>query len=659
MLRINAKELKLFKPNIIVYLVKNQSMKKLLILAVGLFFWHSALFAQDYKIHRVKKGETITEIAKQYGVSEEAIYKMNPDAKTENISAKTLVIPTGDTKDKDKNENATKNVVRFKDYRVQKKETLYHLAKENGIRVKDLKKYNPYLEKEELGEGDVIQIPIFTEKKTVNYNQSIQNSSFKNLQHIVLPKEGKYRIAKKYGMTIEELEKMNPEMGQLQPGQVLRVSNPNASSEKFRIYKVQPKDTYYSLTKRFNTSKEAMEELNPILTQEGLEAGMELKIPEEEMEGAENQMVEETIKKINLENHLTNFETKKVAVMLPFNLQKFDRDSVNKAKQIKSDRVLRISLDFYSGVLAAIDSVKKMGIPVKAQVFDTQQSKSKIDQIFDSNNFDDFQLVIGPLLTTNIAEATRRLSSANVPVLSPLTGGDLKESPNLFQTRPTDYIMEETLIAYIDSTKAGKNILILADKKHQRLAQKIKSAIPSARIINQANAEYLQRSDLTKYLKKDQKNWIVLEADDYGLVSNATSYLNSMVRNYDIRLFTTEKNDIYEEEVSNRYLSNLHFTYTSIAKEYDVVNSNTFMKTYHKNYGIFPGKYAVRGFDLTFDALLRLASANDFYDAADRKGTTEYVENKFNYQKKTQGGYYNKAVYLIEYQKGMKLKVIH
>ena len=37
-------------------------------------------FAQEFKYHTVKKGETVYSISKDYNVSEEDIYKYNPDS---------------------------------------------------------------------------------------------------------------------------------------------------------------------------------------------------------------------------------------------------------------------------------------------------------------------------------------------------------------------------------------------------------------------------------------------------------------------------------------------------------------------------------------------------------------------------------------------------
>ena len=199
-------------------------MKKncLFFLLIGLFTLQS--FAQKFETHKVKRGEDIASIAKKYKVSESSIFKYNPDARRGNLTGTVLVIPVGKSED---GRNLEKpSVLNFKEYRVKKRETLYSIAREYHITVDDLKQYNQYLYQEELGKGDLIRIPIFTKKDTININSSVQNSTFENLKHIVMPKEGKFGIAKKYGMTIEQLNALNPGVETLQPGQVLNVINP-------------------------------------------------------------------------------------------------------------------------------------------------------------------------------------------------------------------------------------------------------------------------------------------------------------------------------------------------------------------------------------------------------------------------------------------------
>src|SRR5699024_2982972 len=133
------------------------------------------------------------------------------------------------------------------------------------------------------GEDDMIRIPIFEKEKT-DFNKSMQTSNFKNLIHIVMPKETRYGISKEYGMSIDELDSLNPQIDTLRIGQVLNVINTSGRKQRedekgYEFYDVQPKETLYSLAKDFEMSEDSLERLNPILKELGLQEGMELKIP--------------------------------------------------------------------------------------------------------------------------------------------------------------------------------------------------------------------------------------------------------------------------------------------------------------------------------------------------------------------------------------------
>jgi hypothetical protein len=77
--------------------------------------------------------------------------------------------------------------------------------------------------------------------------------------------------------------------------------------------------------------------------------------------------------------------------------------------------------------------------------------------------------------------------------------------------------------------------------------------------------------------------------------------------------------------------------------------SNSFVKQYKSQYSISPNAYAIRGFDLTMDVVLRLATSQDLYQSVEDTPMTSYIENKFAYKKKLFGGYYNESVYIVQY----------
>ena len=110
-------------------------------------------------------------------------------------------------------------------------------------------------------------------------------------------------------------------------------------------------------------------------------------------------------------------------------------------------------------------------------------------------------------------------------------------------------------------------------------------------------------------------------------------------------MFTTNKNKAFDNDViSNSHLSNLHFTYPSVYKE---PGNNGFVKRYRQRFGDYPDRYAVRGFDITYDLLLKLAYKSDLMQVSQEIGETEYAGNKFSYKKDNTSGYFNQSTYIM------------
>lgn len=624
-------------------------MKKLIL--VCLITLSCSLFAnaQKFKSHTVKQGETIETIAKKYQVSVSDIYSLNPDAKKKLNSNTVLIIPNTSSLSAD-GTTETKELIGYETHKVKRKETLYSISKEYNIEIEDIKKHNKSLYADNLKKGDKIRIPRY---KTVISNVKSSNSL---KTYTVQPKEGKWRVAYKFGITVAELETLNPGMNEvLQSGEIVNV--PNTTDEKviddnFNYYTVQKSEGYYRLKVKLGLSQEQLEKLNPELKVDGLKDGMVLKVPLTTKVGDVKGKVEETI----LTNNLKNLKTKQIAVMLPFRLNRVDTDSMPEAKDlIKTDRGLSVSLDFHSGVLMAVDSAKQLGISTKLKVFDTENQLSEISKILNSNDFSRYDAVIGPLVPNNFDRVARALENDMVPVISPITKPN-QLLQNVFQTIPEPEMLENAIIKFIASDSLKRNVVIIADHSHRAISNRLKSEFASAKQVfsrkdkNGNDAFYIMAADLSGAFASG-KNYVFLETANEALVSTVTSMLNGLAnKNQDIILVSTNKTDAFEgANVSNFHLANLNFHYPSTYISSNSEQPDSFVKAYKKKYGIEPNKFAARGFDLTLDVLLRLASDDDLYKASTNAIETKYSENKFRYSKKLSGGYYNEAVYIVRY----------
>lgn len=160
--------------------------------------------------HTVSKGETVYSIAKNYNLSVDDIYRLNPGAVYGIKEGDNLIVsaPTS---------NAQRSVKVY-NYTVQPKETLYGISKLFGVSVDDILNQNPDLRTRGLTEGQILRIAT-----TKNVSTTSKNTA-RFIQHRVGSKETIYGISKQYGTTPETLISFNPELkNTLREGSVILV----------------------------------------------------------------------------------------------------------------------------------------------------------------------------------------------------------------------------------------------------------------------------------------------------------------------------------------------------------------------------------------------------------------------------------------------------
>ncbi|EDP95426.1 LysM peptidoglycan-binding domain-containing protein [Kordia algicida OT-1] len=639
-------------------------MKKLLGFFLMILLTSCSATAQQYKSHKVSRGETVESIAAQYNITADDIIRLNPEARRGVRRNNVLVIPSKSIK-------VSKDVdVTFTNHKVRRKETLYSISKKYGVTVDDILKFNEKVAKEGLKKGDRIAIPKYKKKEA---NEVVDNSSTNDDEdkddtdeevsfekYTVKAKETKWGIAHSYGLTIEELEDINPEIKEgLKIGQEIKLpirkEKPKvASAANYVFYDVKPKQTMYTLTRKLGVSEDELIRLNPAL-KDGLKAGMVLKLPVKKSEDLEV-VGAVVVDKFNFIEHVDTENVSNIVIMLPFKLNEMNMDSVSQTKdKLKNDRLLNYATEFYTGTLIALDSIKNLGLSVNVKIIDNQGNKSGTRKAVESYDFSDVHAVIGPILDSNVEVVASELKSDGIPVISPLSSIEVKHR-NVYQSVPDKRLLEEKMLDFIKQNGQDKNVIIIAGKNKSAIKNRLRSALPNATVFDPEDGNYIQPTKILPLLKADVENWVILESDDLSLIANATSVLNSYTTSEKrkIVLLTTNRNKNYDnsDNVYNSHLANLNFHYPSIDKPTSF--SNKFVKQYKRTYGITPSTIAVRGFDITFDVLLRLAYDQNLAKSVRTGAETSYVENKFDYDKKIFGGFYNKGVYIVKYE-GLEL----
>ena len=236
-------------------------------------------------------------------------------------------------------------------HKVKSKETIELIAARYGISKDQIVKYNPKF-KNGIRKRDKIKIPRF--KINLKITEDVKNKS----QHTVQSKETLWRIAYNYGISVDSLKVLNPELGDtISVGMLLKVPYKSANDIEGQYYNyiVKPKDGYYRLKQNLGLSKNELELLNPELIYQGLKAGMALKVPKKTNSKS-------TIDSLDFQKQITLWDSAfispvvKIAFMAPFRLNRIELDSIDQTSKTLSERNLTtVSLDFYTGILHAID----------------------------------------------------------------------------------------------------------------------------------------------------------------------------------------------------------------------------------------------------------------------------------------------------------------
>lgn len=210
------------------------------------------VFSQKVIKHKITKGESIYFLALKYDVTEKEIYDLNPKAKGSLLQLNQVIkVPNKKFKPKEKNEKVAdkgKKEAKIKDSKdklakkeavaevkdnfiihlVERKETIYSISKKYGVSMETICELNPELKTSNLKVGAKLKLPAIGVKEeavekaesdanevatTSNPTSTTELVATNTVVHKVMPKETLFRISKQYGVTVNDLLKMNPSIG--------------------------------------------------------------------------------------------------------------------------------------------------------------------------------------------------------------------------------------------------------------------------------------------------------------------------------------------------------------------------------------------------------------------------------------------------------------
>jgi LysM repeat protein/ABC-type branched-subunit amino acid transport system substrate-binding protein len=680
----------------------------------------------DFFFHPVKPQETAYSISRQYGVDVQTIYQYNPEAKKELLVGEVLRVPrhkqvsTGTTQPAQANAN-------YIYHKVEKGETLYSISKQYNRKISEIVNANPGAA-QSLETGSILRIP---KMASTEPTQLVPTALGQYFTYRVETGDTYFSLKQRFGISQDELVKLNPQLYDgLNAGLVVRIPEKQVASTKivpinknlFQYHTVTKGETLYGLSHQYNVKISQLKELNPVLKLRGPVAGEQLLIPKPGVpEELKENLTDEIKANASVQTRAYEVESNpaapkaecmgmgwtgnepiKIGLFLPLYLEA--NDTVNYIrmtpdeiqKQIAEQKAAGIDdpvvdsvkvrenkiiyqpsvnfLDFYEGVLLALDTLKQQGIKTELYVYDTNQDTSVIRQLVQRPEFLSLNLIIGPVYP-KCQKLVSQLSAKNrILMVSPLSanGGWLASNPYYFQINPDKMYRLKATADYLGDDFFNKNFIVMkmgnnAHLDESQMVDWVRNKFFSTGYYDQTPSVLFHEFDfreggyygLIHLLDPNKENVVIVPMTSEADVNVAVTNLNTAAKKYSITLVGLSEFSRYRS-IETDYLHNLKLHYLApYYIDYRDKGVVRFIQRYRNDFYDEPNQFSFQGYDIT----------NYFVNAIRKFGTNfaqclpylnvHLLQGDYNFQKVSDfGGFMNHTLYIMKYTRGYQVKAV-
>lgn len=595
---------------------------------------------ESYFMHTVTKGQGLYSISRMYGVTEADIIALNPGSEIVIKAGEQLRIPQ--TR---KTEQAAPYAPQAKGsgerfHTIKAGETLYRLTVTYGLTAREICNANPGLSAENFKVGQVIVIPekkeyaqahsqpaevkpVAVEVRTAPKATPESNIPKCKTEHLVKRKETIYRLSRIYGITEMELVKANPELRlrKMRPGDLLCIPYPQ-------------KEQAEQSTKPIHKEEPA-----PVVT-----------IPTNEELFSESRVVPEDIEQI------------KAAIILPLML----------GDSITSDQMKMV--EFYEGVLLALDSLKRQGVSVDLHIYDSGNKWTSIQPILTRPEMREMNLIIGPVHDTHIAEAAAFADTTGIRLVVPFARqvDAVFTNPYIYQVNtPQSYFYSEVYdhffmqfphpnILFFESPEEKDDELISGFKRELGYRD-----IPYTTLVADTSSN---KDTLLTLLDTERHNILMMTSEKSGSLNNMIPVFQLLVRDtaatkFDISLFGYPQYQVYtHNHLASFYEIDTYF-YSSFYTNNLLPEAKAFHQKYRRTYSKeivnrYP-KYAILGFDVAYYFLKAMHLYGTDMDNRLHEMRYEPLQTGFKFERVNNwGGFINRKVFFVHFTKDYELQTI-
>ena len=548
---------------------------------------------------------------------------------------------------------------------IERGQTVYAIATMYGVSVDDIYRLNPGSE-EGIKAGATLRIPQRTSSTTSSGKEDPYT------YHTIQSKETLYALSIRYNVPAKDIVAANPGLSAstFQKGRTIRIPQTPAESlpqtetktvEKTMNYTVERKETLYRICRKFNVSSVELTRLNPEL-RNGVRAGMVIRIPvtseETIMESVAQPTEHEVNALLNTPKDIDRVKRIKMALLLPFMT----------GEQPQSAASARF-VEYYEGLLLAVDSMRKQGVSVELSVYDTGKGTEKVKQYLKEDALTEANLIIGAVQNDQIGLIADFAQQHKIKYIIPFTSknDDVLSNAQIYQVNtPHSYLYSKAAEAGCGLFKEDNIILVnIPDKEEKKEFIKAFKAEMQEQHIAYKELNYNHETfatDVEALLSPDKRNIVLPTSASLDAVNKIKAPLRMLAElveeeklPYQINLFGYPEWQTYAREC----LEDFYALNTYIYSNFYADNLSPEVHQFYHNFkhwysksliNTFP-KYGILGFDtgMFFLNAIRRYGAN--FEANLDKIHYKSIQSGFDFHRVNNwGGFINTNIFIVHYQ---------
>ncbi len=609
-----------------------------------------------YYIHIVKQNETVNTISQLYNVTPDVVTGENPEALAGVHEGQVLKIPDTFTPLTVKQPVS----VVIKDtagiHIVKPGETLFSIARQYHVTVRDLYQVNPELQSDTIEVNQVLKIP--GAKSAAAGTAESNEPEGKYIMHKVEPKQTLFSLARVYKVSMDEIRQANLVDGEwkgLKAGDIIRIPN--------KDYKEGPPSTSFITVAEGTHPEQVSKDTSrmPVMPPPVLPLRRTCNC--------------DSIQAVPFSDPI------RIAMVLPFGIDLLDLETqLDTVQQQEGDDIVRQQevgntpaarrcsnwIEFYEGSLLAIEKYRKEGLSIDLAVYDAGAEPSRFNSILKEIQRFNPMVLIAAGDSGRLTKVSGYSKISGIPLILPSGQEEqlIGDNPNMVAIEPSDSVEMGYIFRWLGAYR-GTNMVIVqpADSSNMQAANYLERKIrdtyhPDSSLLHMVRYSDNSIALIQKAMRDSINNVVIVLTRTEALTGDVLRSLNLMAINHTITPITLNEVSKFSS-ISDEHLHQLEVRYfIHFALDFSDSRVKAYIREFMKVNGYYPyrvssagNNYGMQGYDIITYFMPLMVKYQVHMASCMPDNPVNLLNGTYHFLPEGYGGMENKSEVLIHYKK--------